>query len=163
LRTLWTAGTGTTLADGTPVFRAKFKVLASGQKLSQVLRLDDSEIPCKAYSEAHVPTDVKLLFTESVSTGTPLDLGNLELQLLQNRPNPFSDATTIGFILPEACEAHIRILDISGRELTSYDRQYTAGYHELEFNMENAWTYGMLFCELVTPQGKRTIKMVTAK
>jgi hypothetical protein len=82
---------------------------------------------------------VKLLFTESVSTGTPLDLGNLELQLLQNRPNPFSDATTIGFILPEACEAHIRILDISGRELTSYDRQYTAGYHELEFNMENAW------------------------
>ncbi|MBK6997170.1 MAG: hypothetical protein IPH31_20475, partial [Lewinellaceae bacterium] len=163
LRTLWTAGTGTTLADGTPVFRAKFKVLASGQKLSQVLRLDDSEIPCKAYSEAHVPTDVKLLFTESVSTGTPLDLANLELQLLQNRPNPFSDATTIGFILPEACEAHIRILDISGRELTSYDRQYTAGYHELEFNMENAWTYGMLFCELVTPQGKRTIKMVTAK
>jgi hypothetical protein len=36
---LWTAGTGTTLADGTPVFRAKFKVLASGQKLSQVLRV----------------------------------------------------------------------------------------------------------------------------
>jgi hypothetical protein len=32
------------LAEGTPVFRAKFKVLASGQKLSQVLKLDDSEI-----------------------------------------------------------------------------------------------------------------------
>ena len=163
LRNAWAAGTGTTLADGTPVFRAKFKVLASGQKLSQVLKLDDSEISCKAYSEAYVPTDVKLLFTESVGSDTPLDLGNLQLQLLQNRPNPFTDATTIGFILPEACEAHIRILDISGRELTSYDRKYTAGYHELEFRMENAWSYGMLFCELVTPQGKRTIKMMTAK
>ncbi len=163
LRSVWTGGNGTTLADGTPVFRAKFKVLASGQKLSQVLRLDDSEIACRAYSEAHVPTAVKLLFTESVSTDTPLELGNMQLQLMQNRPNPFSDATTIGFILPEACDAHIRILDISGRELTSYDRQYTAGYHELEFRMENARSYGVLFCELVTPQGKRTIKMMTAK
>jgi len=163
LRSVWTGGTGTTLADGTPVFRAKFKVLKSGQKLSEVLQLDDSEIPCQAYSEALVPTDMKLVFTQSVNTDTPLDLGNQQLQLMQNRPNPFSDATTIGFILPEACDAHIRILDISGRELTSYDRKYTAGYHELEFRMENAWSYGMLFCELVTPQGKRTIKMMTAK
>ena len=163
LRNVWSVGTGTTLADGTPVFRARFKVLASGQKLSSVLKLDDSEIECKAFSEALVPTDVKLVFTESVGTDLPTDLGKLQLQLLQNRPNPFTDATTIGFILPESCEAHIRILDISGRELASYDRKYTAGYHELDFRMENAASYGMLFCELVTPQGKRTIKMMTAK
>lgn len=163
LRSVWAAGQGTTLADGTPVFRAKFKVLTSGQKLSQVLKLDESEIECKAFTAALTPADMKLVFTESVSTDTPLDLGNAELQLLQNRPNPFSDATTIGFILPEACEAHIRILDISGREIATYDRKYTAGYHELDFRMENAWTYGVMFCELVTPQGKRTIKMITAK
>lgn len=163
LRSVWAEAQGTTLADGTPVFRAKFKVLASGQKLSQVLKLDESEIECKAFTASMTPADMKLVFTESVSTDTPLDLGNLELQLLQNRPNPFSDATTIGFILPEACEAHIRILDISGREIATYDRKYTAGYHELDFRMENAWSYGVLFCELVTPQGKRTIKMITAK
>ena len=163
LRNVWSSSNGTTLGDGTPVFRAKFKVLVGGQKLSQVLKLDDSEIPCKAYSEALQPTEVRLVFTESVDTETPLDLGNAQLQLMQNRPNPFSDVTTIGFILPEACEAHIRILDISGRELTSYDRKYTAGYHELDFRMENAASYGMLFCELLTPQGKRTIKMMTAK
>ena len=39
----------------------------------------------------------------------------------------------------------------------------SAGYHELEFRMENAASYGMLFCELVTPQGRRMIKMVTAR
>lgn len=165
LRTIWTASNsmGRTLTDGTSVFRAKFKVLASGQKLSQVLRLDDSQIECKAYSQALAPTEVKIVFAESVGTDTPLDLGNAQLQLMQNRPNPFSDATTIGFILPEACDAHIRILDISGRELTTYDRTYTAGYHELDFRMENAWSYGVLFCELVTPQGKRMIKMITSK
>lgn len=163
LRNVWSNGTGETLADGTPVFKARFKVLSSGQKLSQVLKLDNSEIACKAFNEALVPTEVKLVFTESVGVADNLDLSNLQLQLMQNRPNPFTDGTTIGFILPEACEAHIRILDISGRELTSYDRQYTAGYHELEFRMENAVSYGVLFCELVTPQGKRTIKMMTAK
>ncbi len=163
LRNVWSSANGTTLADGTQVFRAKFKVLASGQKLSEVLKLDDSEIPCKAYSAALVPTEMKLVFTESVGTDMPVDPSQLQLQLMQNRPNPFTDATTIGFILPEACAAHIRILDISGRELTSYDRNYTAGYHELDFRMENATSYGVLFCELLTPQGKRTIKMITAK
>jgi hypothetical protein len=103
------------------------------------------------------------VFTETTSANTPATHGNPALQLMQNRPNPFVDATTIGFILPEACEAHIRILDISGRALASYDRKYTAGYHELEFKMENASFYGVLFCELTTPQGKRTIKMMTAK
>lgn len=163
LRHVWSNGEGVTLADGTPVFRAQFKVLQSGQKLSQVLRLDDSQIPCKAFNPALVPSDVRLTFGASVAVQNPLVTNALQLQLMQNRPNPFADATTIGFILPEACEAHIRILDISGRELTSYDRKYTAGYHELEFRMENAAAYGVLFCELVTPQGKRTIKMITAK
>jgi len=163
LRNVWSAGKGTTLADGTQVFRAKFKVLAGGQQLSDVLKLDNTAIPCQAYNEALVATEVKLVFTTSVGTDTPLNLSNLQLELMQNRPNPFADATTIGFILPEACEAHIRILDISGRVLANYDRNYTAGYHELDFRMENATSYGVLFCELVTPQGKRTIKMMTAK
>ena len=163
LRNVWATSKGTSLADGTPVFRAKFKVLAGGQKLSQVLKLDNSEIECQAFTEALIPAEMKLVFTESVGTSTSLDLNKLQLQLMQNRPNPFVDQTTIGFILPEACEAQIRILDISGRELASYDRKYSAGYHELDFRMENAVSYGVLFCELVTPQGKRTIKMMTAK
>lgn len=162
IRTVWFAANGTNLADGTQVFRAKFKVLASGKKLSQVLRLDDAEIECKAYNSAFMPTEVKLVFAESVSAETPRDLGKPQLQLLQNRPNPFTDVTTIGFILPEACEANIRILDISGRELALYSRNYSAGYHELEFRMQNAVSYGVLICELVTPQGTRTIKMMTA-
>ncbi len=163
LRHVWASGNGMDLPEGTAVFRAKFKVLAGGQKLSEVLRLDDSQIECTAFNSALMPTKVRLVFTETTSANTPATHGNPALQLMQNRPNPFVDATTIGFILPEACEAHIRILDISGRALASYDRKYTAGYHELEFKMENASFYGVLFCELTTPQGKRTIKMMTAK
>lgn len=161
LRHLWAGTQSTSLPNGTQVFRAKFKVLRSGQKLSQVLRLDESEIECKAYyADPLMPVDMKLVFVESVNTGSPVDPSRLSLQLLQNRPNPFTDRTVIGFILPETCNAQIRILDISGRELANYDRLYSAGYHELEFRLPNAALYGMLYCELTTPQGTRTIKMI---
>lgn len=161
LRNVWSSGDGVTLSDGTPVFRAKFKVLATGKQLSDVLQLDESQIDCRAFKQNAQPAGMRLVFAESVDATAPLDPGGLRLQLMQNRPNPFHDATTIGFIIPEACEAQIRILDISGRVLTTYDRTYTAGYHELDFRMENASSYGVLFCELITPKGTRTIKMVT--
>jgi hypothetical protein len=164
LRHVWSAGNGTTLADGTTVFKARFKVLEGGQKLSEVLRLDDSQIECKAFSGTSASSAVRLVFATSVGTEAPgTDPNTPALQLLQNRPNPFSTATTIGFILPESCDTRIRILDLSGRELSLYERKYTAGYHELEFRMENAASYGLLFCELVTPQGRRVIKMVTVR
>lgn len=161
LRNVWSSGNGVTLADGTQIFRVKFKVLATGKQLSEVLQLDESQIDCRAFSKLGQPAGMRLVFAESVGADAPLDPAGLRLQLLQNRPNPFHDATTIGFILPEACEAQIRILDISGRVLTTYDRTYTAGYHELDFRMENAASYGVLFCELITPKGTRMIKMVT--
>jgi hypothetical protein len=158
---MWAGTQGTSLADGAQVFRARFKVLRSGQKLSQVLRLDESEIECKAYyADPLMPVEMKLVFVESVNTASPADPSKLSLQLLQNRPNPFTDHTVIGFILPEACNAQIRILDVSGRELANYDRQYSAGYHELEFRLANAALYGILYCELTTPQGTRSIKMI---
>lgn len=162
LRSVWASSNGQTLSDGTPVFRLRFKVLAGGKKLSEVMNLDETALDCKAYNEGGVSTGMRLVFTESVGTNVALDPQNLHLELMQNRPNPFTDATTIGFILPEACKAQIRILDISGRELAVYDRSYTAGYHELDYRMENAASYGVLFCELVTPQGKRVIKMIAA-
>jgi hypothetical protein len=160
LRSAWATSTGITLTEGTAVFRARFKALASGQKLSEVLRLDDSQIECKAFTEAMIPVEMRLVFAESVDASSPVNAQGMALTLMQNRPNPFTASTTLGFVLPEACETKIRILDMSGRELMYYDRSYTAGYHELELRMDNAAAYGLLFCELITPGGTRMIKML---
>ncbi len=163
LRFVWAQATGTTLADGTPVMRARYKVLKGGQKLSQVLQLDDQILLCRAYTEALVPSEVRMVFVESVPTADPVNPGKLSLQLFQNNPNPFAGATTIGFVLPGACEAQLRVLDVSGRELSNYKRDYTAGYHEIDFRMDNAAAYGVLYYELSTPFGKLSRKMVTVK
>jgi hypothetical protein len=82
---------------------------------------------------------------------------------LQNRPNPFSDFTTIGFILEEGCDAQLRVFDLSGRTLWRITRAYTAGYHEEVIRVEELEMPGILFYELTTPQGKQTRKMVLVK
>jgi hypothetical protein len=160
-RVVWSSADGTTLMPGTNVFRLRFKALETGMKLSDVIRLDDKVLECLAFTESMAQGPVRLVFTNTTATDTPESNTAPQLQLLQNVPNPFIDVTTIGFILPDACEAVIRVTDVSGREITRYKRQYSAGYHEMEFRMENAAGYGILFCELITPFGTKSKKMIT--
>jgi hypothetical protein len=162
LRVVWAQSAGITLTDGTPVISIKFKVLQGGKKLSDVLQLGDSYLPCKAYTSTLLEGDVRLVYQSSVATTDAGGTSKPQLVLYQNQPNPFEGATNIGFVLPGACDAKLRIMDASGRELTHYDRSYTAGYHEIEFRMENAVSYGILYYELITPYGTLSKKMVTA-
>ncbi|MFM7400398.1 MAG: HYR domain-containing protein, partial [Bacteroidota bacterium] len=160
-RVVWSNVDGVTLTPGTNVFRLRFRALETGMKLSEVVKLDDSVLECLAFTETMAQGPVRLVFTTTTATDTPASSTALKLQLMQNIPNPFVDVTTIGFILPDACEAVIRVTDVSGREITRYQRQYSAGYHEMEFRMENAAGYGILFYELITPFGTQSKKMIT--
>jgi len=160
-RVVWSNVDGVTLAPGTNVFKLRFKALETGMRLSEVIKLDDNVLECLAFTETMAQGPVRLVFTTTTATDTPESSASPKLQLMQNIPNPFVDVTTIGFILPDACEAVIRITDVSGREITRYQRQYSAGYHEMEFRMENAAGYGVLFYELITPFGTQSKKMIT--
>ncbi len=58
-----------------------------------------------------------------------------QFQLMQNCPNPFNPATTIGFSLVGRSRVSIEIIDISGRQvLTLIDRVYDAGEHAVEWD-----------------------------
>ena len=78
-------------------------------------------------------------------------------QLLQNYPNPFLRQTTIGFVLPEACEAQLRIVDAGGRVVAERRNQYPAGRHAEVFDLDVA--PGVLYYELTTPWGRMARKM----
>ncbi|MCB0561861.1 MAG: hypothetical protein KDD09_23070 [Phaeodactylibacter sp.] len=52
------------------------------------------------------------------------------VQLFQNYPNPFTEETAIGFILPLPTRAVLRFYDVTGRELTAIEGQYAAGYNQ---------------------------------
>ena len=151
-----------TLSNGTEGgFRLKFQVLQGGNKLSEVLHLSDEVLLGEAYSSSYKPGPVSLEF-ESIATGT-IEPGNANLSLLQNVPNPFRTVTSIGFVLPETCEAQIRVFDISGRLVEEQSGTFTRGFNQLEFRLDGYAGEGVLYYELITPYGKLSKKMVLVR
>lgn len=82
---------------------------------------------------------------------------------LQVQPNPFRDETTVAFNLPGACEAQLRVLDVNGRELLRIDNTYPEGNNSETLRLGSSVASGMLYCELVTPFGVVTQKMVAVR
>lgn len=64
--------------------------------------------------------------------------------LKQNRPNPFSQETTISFVLPETNTATLTVYDITGRQIYSVNKTFNSGYNEVVLNksvFQNSGTY----------------------
>jgi hypothetical protein len=163
LRSVWTKPQGLTLAEGTEVFRLKIKALQNGIKLSEILHLDDEVLDGIAFDTQLDAGNIQLVFRESqvLATNDP-GQESKQPELLQNRPNPFTDRTVIGFILPEACEANIRIFDTQGRLVEFRTKSYPAGYQEETFQFTDT-AAGILYYELTTPYGKAARKMVEGR
>ncbi len=158
IRAVLAGVTGISLPDGAIGFRVKFKALQSGAKLSELLSLEHNILQGQAYDSDFAPGPISLAY-ESVSTGTN-EAAIANFSLLQNRPNPFSNETVIGFKLPEACEAQIRVFDLSGRLVEEQKAWFAKGYNERAFRFDGYTGDGMLYYELVTPYGILSKKMM---
>jgi hypothetical protein len=101
---------------------------------------------------------VALVYTGAQTSGTIDPNKPAGLELLQNVPNPTIGQTTIGFVLPQSCEAQLRILDVNGRLVTEKTVVYPAGYQQETFDLSGQ--SGVLYYELTTPFGTLVKKMV---
>lgn len=158
IRVAWAQATGVDIEAPAPVFQVHFKALASDVLLSDVLQSDPGILPGLAYTGALEEMAVDLQFGLVTGTNTP---GTSDFALLQNRPNPFSGTTAIAFVLPETCEAQLRIFDVSGKMLAERKGQYPAGRSEETFDLEGAT--GVLWYELTTPFGVLARKMAAVQ
>ncbi len=159
IRAAWSHVAGLPVNEAAPVFRLHFKALQGWAKLSEVLQLSDAVLPGLAYNTALTETAVELQFDESTGTNGLADASGLGVQV---RPNPFRDETTVSFTLPESCEAQLRVLDVNGRELLRINNTYPAGANSEILQLEGITVSGVLTCELMTPFGVATRKMVAA-
>lgn len=80
--------------------------------------------------------------------------------LYQNRPNPFTESTTIGFHLPEAGEVNFTIFNAAGQQLLSRNAQMDPGYHEMDINAAELNEAGILYYRLETSNMTATKKMI---
>ncbi len=80
--------------------------------------------------------------------------------LEQNRPNPFREQTTIGFVLPEAMKATLTVYDVTGRVLRSIKGDYTKGYQTVQLHRSSLIGHGILYYRLDAKAFTATRKMI---
>ncbi len=160
IRAVWSQASGLRVEETTPVFRLRFTALQTGAKLSEVLRLDDAVLPALAYTGKLAESKVELTFGETTGTNPAAAASALQLQV---RPNPFQEETTVAFTLPAAGDAQLRVLDVNGRELLRINNTYPTGHHSETLRLGGVAAPGVLTCELITPFGVVTRKMVLTR
>ena len=110
-----------TLPDETEVFTIEVTALSDAM-LSDVISINSSHTPAEAYF-GREDLNIALVFKQQEEQEDGF-------ALYQNRPNPFSHETVIGFKVPEATQATLTIYDVTGRVLKRLESQVDKGYHE---------------------------------
>ncbi|MEM8906583.1 MAG: T9SS type A sorting domain-containing protein, partial [Bacteroidota bacterium] len=154
ITTSWNDLEATTLAADEIAFSFIFQA-KTDTRVSKAVTLSSRYTPAEAYDDAQQTLGVELVVEPKV------DLSNhTDFELLQNRPNPFKEATVIGFVLPQASTAQLNVYDVSGRLLLSVEGTYDRGYHELDLDRSELGNTGVMYYELKTPQHTASKKMI---
>lgn len=120
---------GLNLDENTPVFTLRMRGVRPGT-LSESVKMSSEITAAEAWSIGDKRKKPTLAFSQkdgSVTTGPASPEGN---ELLQNRPNPFSDQTAISFQLAENQEVTVKIFDLSGRLVFTETADAPAGMNE---------------------------------
>lgn len=159
LRALWSHGSGknVTLEEDAYVFTLVFRSLTHEGKISDFIWLEDAIIPARVYNQDFQLSGVELEFVEEEVVSV-IDTHIEGFRLFQNRPNPFSHSTVIGFEIPQSASIVLQITDISGKLVESIEKDATTGYNEIRLDTEVP--SGMYFYELITPYGNLVSRLV---
>ncbi|MEL6637884.1 MAG: proprotein convertase P-domain-containing protein [Bacteroidota bacterium] len=153
---LWHQVEAQAIAADEVLYTLRFSALRDAERLSDLLRVDESRLAAEAYRDGGLPLAVRLNFSET----TP---ARQSLELFQNQPNPFREQTVLGFYLPQATSASLQVLDVAGRVLLEIPGDYPAGYHELELSRSELPTSGVLYYRLETDSEVAMKKMIVVE
>ena len=132
------------------LFTLNFTATTGGQ-LSELLSISSDYTTQEAYNQEGEVMDIQLAYVGNNIAG---------FELLQNKPNPFNGLTTVGFNLPEASKATLKVLDVQGKILSTIDGDYTKGYNEIQLNAKELGTTGVLYYQIETTNFVATRKMI---
>jgi hypothetical protein len=148
----WNNQVGQDLSLSDVAFRVIIKANADIQ-LSEVLSISSSLTKAEAYNTTEL-MNVNLNFTNN-----SVSVAGEEFQVFQNQPNPFMDATTIGFQLPEAGEVTLEVYDVTGKLIHVQRGGYAAGFNQIDLDRANLQA-GILYYQISTATDSESKKMI---
>ena len=135
------------------VFHFSFEAKENGQ-VSNWININSRMTQAEAYSLDNEILNVDLIFTNNNAI-----VNNAEMKLYQNQPNPFNGFTTIGFDLPAAGQVELNIYDLSGKLMTTIQRDVDKGYQAINIDGQLFSSKGIYYYQLKSDFGTATRKM----
>jgi hypothetical protein len=149
----------TTSVDGeSNEFAVTFRATKAGQ-ISQMLGVSSRITKAEAYTLTNDRMDVAFRFNGAAGSV----ISGVGFELYQNQPNPFVNKTFIGFHLPEATSATLRIFDETGRMVFTQNGDFAKGYNTISVDRALLNTTGVLYYTLETATDSATKKMIQSK
>ena len=124
--------------------------------VNDVISLTNQYTLAEAYNAESEVSDVQLVFN---TAGLVSTIGG-EFELFQNNPNPFSEKTNIGFILPEAQFATLKVYDVTGKLIFEYSNNFDRGFNEISLKAQILKTEGTMYYQLSSEKYTATRKMI---
>ncbi len=129
-------------------------VADSPVRLSQAIHLNDTDMKSAGYGTDDSNYQVEVRFGDEAGKG---------VVVYQNRPNPFSNATVIGFNLPEPMDVTVRIHDLNGKTVYNTTQTYGAGDNEVNISADKLGASGVFIYEVSTKYGTEMKRMILIK
>ena len=133
------------------LFNLVFKATNTGY-LHDFLTINSDYTSAEAYDQAGNLMQVAIEFETSEEA--------LTFHLNQNAPNPFQTETMIGFTLPIAGEATLKVMDIQGRTLKTIRSQYEKGYNQIYLDTKTLGATGVFHYQLEADKYIANKKMI---
>ncbi len=135
--TSWFSPTGITTEDAlySITFRATKDVA-----LSEAMTISSRITPALAYNSDQELLDVGVEYNNIALPS--------EFNLMQNKPNPWEQSTSIGFELPSAGSAQLTVYDITGKSLLANKYELDAGYQEIILDKSDINSSGVLYYQV---------------
>jgi hypothetical protein len=152
LTTSWGNTSATSIEENDVLFTLNFIAKESGS-LENIISTSSDITNAEAYDEYNELMDINLN-VRSASNG---------YALYQNTPNPFSVTTDIAFEIPSSQNIKITIYDVTGKVITTVEKQFSKGYNTVTIDQDMLNTSGVLYYSLEAGQFTATKKMVLLK
>jgi len=80
--------------------------------------------------------------------------------LLQNEPNPFTEVTQIGFIIPANGNVTLTLFDLAGKQLMNQTISGVKGLNKFEINKDQISAEGLIYYQVQFEGYTATKKML---
>lgn len=149
----WNESSTIRLTEESDLFTLTFNTLQPG-RLSDLITINSRMTAAEAYPRENEPASIELSFEQDKNPG---------YELLQNKPNPFNDQTTIGFYLPKQADTQITIYDLSGKTVWQQSGSFQEGYNAISLKRDDLPMAGIYYYTLESGRFKETKKLLLAE